>query len=264
LLLATWNVNGYRARAERISEWLAERKPDVVCMQEMKIKTEELDRAPFTAAGYHVAFVGQASWNGVAILSKAELTPVLTELPGAAADAGARFLSARTKVGDTELEVASVYVPNGKTVSNPEFKGKLAWLEQLALYVEGRKDRQAPFVLAGDLNVCPTDLDSWMGERGKGTIFHTDEERALIRRLTSAGLVDLYRTKYPLEAGFSFWDYRAGAFHRKLGMRIDLLLATAPLARRVTEVRVDRDFRKKSKTSGALPSDHAPVIATLA
>jgi exodeoxyribonuclease-3 len=256
LLLATWNVNGYRARAQRITEWLAERKPDVVCMQELK--TEELESEPFTAAGYNVAFVGQSSWNGVAVLSKKGIEAVTRELPGAG-DAGARFLTVHT----SGLDVTSVYVPNGKTTSDPDFKGKLVWLDKLARHVESRADKSKPFMLAGDLNVCPTDLDSWMGERGKGTIFHTDEERALIKRLTSANLVDLYRSKYTTEPGYSFWDYRAGCFHRKLGMRIDMILATPDIAKRVTDVYVDREFRKKSKTSGALPSDHAPLVALL-
>jgi exodeoxyribonuclease-3 len=118
-------------------------------------------------------------------------------------------------------------------------------------------------VLAGDLNVCPTDLDSWMGVKGKGTIFHTDEERALLDRLRAAGLVDLYRSLHEDDPGYSWWDYRAGAFHRKLGMRLDLLLGTPVVAKRVKEVFVDREFRKKSKASGAVPSDHAPVVARL-
>jgi exodeoxyribonuclease-3 len=259
MLLATWNVNGYRARAQRISEWLSERKPDIACFQEMKVKTDELDREAFTAAGYHVAMVGQASWNGVAVLSRHPIETVMTELPNAAKTAGARFITVRTK----GLEVTSVYIPNGKLATHPEFKDKLAWLEKLALHVEARVDKEAPFVLGGDFNVCPTDLDSWRGAKGKGTIFHTDEERALIERLTAARLVDLYRTKHPTEPGYSWWDYRAGAFHRKLGMRLDLLLASDVVARRVTEVVVDRDYRKKSKLTGALPSDHAPVMATL-
>lgn len=258
MLFATWNINGYRARAVRISEWLAERKPDIVCMQEMKLKTDELDKTPFTDAGYNVAFVGQAAWNGVAVLSKKPIETLEEALPGAAADAGARWLRVKTD----EIQVASVYVPNGKSVANPEFKGKLAWLEKLATHVESR-DKSLPFVLAGDINICPTDLDSWMGERGRGTIFHTDEERGFYDRLVASGLVDAYRSKYPGEPGFSFWDYRAGAFHRKLGMRIDVVLATPGVAAKIEDVRVDRDFRKKSKTSGALPSDHAPVLTWL-
>jgi exodeoxyribonuclease-3 len=261
MILATWNVNGIRARAQRLVEWLAERKPDVVCLQELKVKTDELDREALKAAGYHVAAMGQASWNGVAVLSRGPLETVTTELPGAAAEAGARFIV--TKSSQDGLEVASVYIPNGKTTSNPEFRSKLAWLERLALYIEARPHKAAPFVLAGDFNVCTTDLDSYLGARAHGTIFHTDEERALIARLTAAGLCDLYRSKYPTEPGYSWWDYRAGAFHRKLGMRLDLILATEPLARRVKDVFIDREFRKKSKLSGALPSDHAPVVAVL-
>jgi exodeoxyribonuclease III len=260
MILATWNVNGVRARAQRLVEWLAERKPDVVCLQELKVKTDELDREALKTAGYHVAAVGQASWNGVAVLSREPLETVSTELPGAAADAGARFIVARLADG---LEVASVYIPNGKTTSNPEFRSKLAWLERLAVYVETRPNKDAPFVLAGDFNVCKTDLDSYLGARAHGTIFHTDEERALATRLTAAGLVDLYREKYPAEPGYSWWDYRAGAFHRKLGMRLDLILASEVVARRTKDVSIDREFRKKSKLSGALPSDHAPVIAIL-
>ncbi len=259
MIIATWNVNGIRARTQRLVEWLAERKPDVVCLQELKVKTDELDREALKTAGYHVAAVGQASWNGVAVLSREPLETVTTELPGAAAEAGARFIVART----SSLEVASVYIPNGKTTSNPEYRGKLAWLERLALWVEGRSNKDAPFVLAGDFNVCTTDLDSYLGARAHGTIFHTDEERALIGRITSAGMIDLYRSKYTTEPGYSWWDYRAGAFHRKLGMRLDLILATEVVGKRLKDVVVDREFRKKSKLSGAVPSDHAPVFALL-
>jgi len=259
MIIATWNVNGIRARSVRLLEWLAERKPDIVCLQELKVKTDELDKAALTSAGYHVLAVGQASWNGVAVLSRKPIETVAVELPGAAAEAGARFVVART----SNLEVASVYIPNGKTTSNPEYRAKLAWLERLALHIEERPDKAAPFVIAGDFNVCSTDLDSYLGARAHGTIFHTDEERALIGRFTGAGLIDLYRSKYATEPGYSWWDYRAGAFHRKLGMRLDLILATEVVAKRLTDVVVDREFRKKSKLSGAVPSDHAPVFAVL-
>ncbi len=231
----------------------------MACLQELKVKDEEFEHDVLEASGYHAATLGQAGWNGVAVLAKSAPEVVTRGLPGAPEGWGARFISVKTN----GIEVASVYVPNGKTVSNPEYKGKLSWLEALAKHIESRADRDAPFVLAGDFNVCSTDLDSWMGARGAGTIFHTPEERALISRLTGAGLVDLYRSKYPSEPGFSFWDYRAGAFHRKLGMRSDLLLCTPAVARRLKDVYVDREFRKKSKISGALPSDHAPVIAEL-
>jgi exodeoxyribonuclease-3 len=164
-------------------------------------------------------------------------------------------------VGD--IEFASVYVPNGKAASHPDYKVKLAWLERLATHIEARANKDAPLVLGGDFNVCWTPRDSFGGTRFDGRVHHTVEERALLDRLRAAGLVDLYRSKYPEEPGFSWWDYRAGSFHKKEGMRIDLLLATPALATRVTDVYVDRDFRKKGKPSGSIPSDHAPVVAVL-
>jgi exodeoxyribonuclease-3 len=258
MLIATWNVNGVRARQVRLLEWLNERKPDVVCLQELKVKEEDFPHDELKVAGYHATIVGQQSWNGVGVLAKEKPEAILRELPGAES-AGARFLSVRT----AGIEIASIYVPNGKVHTHPDFPLKLAWLDKLASYTEARADKEAPFVLTGDFNICPTDLDSYLGDKGRGTIFHTDEERSRYGRIIASGLIDLYRSKYPAEPGYSFWDYRAGAFHRKLGMRIDLLLTTGPIASRMTDVRVDREFRKKSKLSKALPSDHAPVILEL-
>lgn len=258
MIVATWNVNGIRARAKRLAEWLAERKPDVVCLQELKVKDDAFEKDELAALGYHATFVGQAGWNGVAVLAHKAPTLVLRELPGAG-ETGARFITVETN----GMEVASVYIPNGKTTANPEYHEKLVWLEKLATFFESRADKEAPLLVGGDFNVCLTDLDSYIGERGRGAIFHTKEEREKVDRLMGSGLVDLFRTKYPTEPGYSWWDYRAGAFHRKLGMRLDLLLATPVLAKRVKEVVVDREFRKKSKTSGAVPSDHAPVVAIL-
>jgi exodeoxyribonuclease-3 len=257
LILATWNVNGIRARAQRLHEWLAERKPDVVCLQELKIVEDEFPHLELRASGYHVALVGQQGWNGVAVLARERPEVVHRELPGAAA-AGARFISAKVR----GIEVASVYVPNGKMLVHNDYRIKLRFLESLAAHIESRPDKDAPFLLGGDFNVCTTALDSYGGERFKGRIFHTDEERALVMRLHHAGLVDLYRAKYPEMHGFSWWDYRAGAFHKNCGMRLDLLFATPAVASRVKDVFVDRDYRKKS-AAGAIPSDHAPVNAVL-
>jgi exodeoxyribonuclease III len=257
VLLATWNVNGIRARAQRLTEWLAERQPDIACLQELKIVEDEFPHLELRASGYHAVLSGQQGWNGVAVIAKTPLEVVLRELPGAA-EHGARFIVARVQ----GIEVASVYIPNGKSVRHPDYKVKLAWLESLAKHVEGRTDREAPFVLCGDFNVCPTHLDSYGGVRFHGHIHHTDEERALVTRLHDAGLTDLFRAKYPDDPGYSWWDYRAGAFHKKEGMRLDLLLASPAIAARVKEVYVDRDYRKKSK-AGAIPSDHAPVVAVL-
>jgi exodeoxyribonuclease-3 len=257
MLLATWNVNGIRARSQRLSEWLAERQPDVACLQELKIVEEEFPHLELRASGYHAVLAGQQSWNGVAVIAKERPEVVMRELPGGA-EGGARFIVARV----FGMEIASVYVPNGKTTQHPDYQLKLRWLERLVEHVEARADRDAPLVLGGDFNVCWQDIDSYGGVRFKGKIFHTDEERALVDRLRAAGLVDLYRAKHPTTPGFSWWDYRAGCFHKGEGMRIDLLFATPAIANRVKDVYVDREYRKKSK-AGAIPSDHAPVVAIL-
>lgn len=259
MLVATWNVNGIRARSLRLAEWLAERQPDVVCLQELKITETEFPHLELRASGYHAVISGQPSWNGVAVIAKERPELVMRELPGASA-AGARFVVAKV----CGLEAVSVYIPNGKTVSHADYKMKLAWLESLATYVEERvkTGNEVPLLVGGDFNVCPTDLDSYGGARFKGHIFHTDEERALVERLRGAGLVDLYRSKYPDTIGYSWWDYRAGSFHKNEGMRLDMLFASPALAARVENVYVDRDYRKKGK-SGSIPSDHAPVIADL-
>jgi exodeoxyribonuclease-3 len=155
------------------------------------------------------------------------------------------------------MEIASVYIPNGKTLAHPDYKVKLAWLGRLADWVEERakSGTDVPLLIGGDFNVCLTELDSYGGARFAGHIFHTDEERALVSRIRDAGLVDLYRAKYPETAGFSWWDYRAGAFHKGMGMRIDLVYATPALADAVSDAYVDREARK-----GKGPSDHAPVV----
>lgn len=258
MLIATWNVNGIRARSQRLAEFLAERQPDVCCLQELKITEDEFPHLELRASGYHAIINGQAGWNGVAVIAKEQPELVLRGLPGSE-DAGARFVVAKV----AGIEICSVYVPNGKSVGHPDFKVKLAWLDSLAKHIETRADKDAPLLLGGDFNVNWTDLDSYGGARFRGTSHHTDEERALLDRLRAAGLVDLYRAKYPEEPGYSWWDYRAGAFHKKMGMRIDLLLATPAVANRVTDVIIERDFRKKGKASGAVPSDHAPVVAVL-
>lgn len=256
--IATWNVNGIRARSQRLAEWLAERQPDVACLQELKLTEDEFPHLELRASGYHAVLVGQQAWNGVAVIAKERPEVTVRELPGTA-EHGARFVAAKV----AGIEVASIYAPNGKSVGHPDFPLKLAWFDRLAEYVESRADRDAPLVLGGDFNVAPTDLDSFGGVRMRGRGHHTDEERRLVTRLREAGLVDLFRARYPDDPGYSWWDYRAGCFHKNQGLRIDLLFATPAVADRVTEVFVDREYRKKGKPSGSIPSDHAPLVAEL-
>ena len=252
--VATWNVNGLRARQDFLLRWLAERRPDVVALQELKLEDGRFPSAELEAVGYRALCHGQKSWNGVAILSREPAEPLQVGLPGQEA-LGARLLAAR--VGG--VHAVSVYVPNGKSVGHEDFPRKLAWLECLASWLE--EHRGEPLVVGGDFNVCPTGLDSWDEERLHGRIFHTDEERARFARLLELGLVDLFRAQHPSLRAFSWWDYRAGAFHRGHGLRIDFLLASEPMAKRLRAAEIDRDWRKKQ--DGLTPSDHAPVWADL-
>ncbi len=260
--IATWNVNGIRARLDFVRLWLAERQPDVVGLQELKAPDDEFPHAEIESAGYTALTHGQKSWNGVAVLLRdgCEAEVVQAGLPGQE-DFGARLLTVRVDGGDG-LDFTTVYVPNGKSLEHDDFPRKLAWLDALAAHFESQHDAARPGVLCGDFNVVPTGLDSWNEAKLAGGIFHTDEERKRFQRFLDQGFVDLFRATHPDEAAFSWWDYRGGAFHRKQGLRIDFLLGTGPVAARTREVVIDRDWRKKQE--GLTASDHAPVVAELA
>jgi exodeoxyribonuclease-3 len=254
--IATWNVNSLRARVDFVLLWLQERRPDVVALQELKMEESELPEERFAELGYEVAALGQKSWNGVALLSRAPLEVTQRGLPGHDA-MGARLLTAKT----SGLSFTSVYVPNGKTLEHEDFGKKLAWLDGLCAHLEEHHDPSAPMVVGGDFNICPGALDSWRGAGGDGNIFCTEEERKRFSRLLEWGLVDVWRAQNPDSSAFSWWDYRGGAFHKKQGLRIDFLLASPSVAARVGEVTLDRDWRKKHE--GLTASDHAPVFADL-
>jgi exodeoxyribonuclease-3 len=255
--LATWNVNGLKARLEFLLLWLAERQPDVVGLQEIKLADEQFPHAALEKAGYHALVHGQKAWNGVAILSRTPARLLQRGLPGQEAS-GARLLAAEVD----GIAFATAYVPNGKHVGHEDFAAKLAWLDALAEHVGRSLESARPAVLCGDFNVCPGPLDSWNEAELHGSIFHTDEERARLARLLAAGLRDAFREKNPALQAFSWWDYRGGAFHRRQGLRIDLVLATPSLLARVQRVEIDRDWRKKR--DALLPSDHVPVVMDLA
>lgn len=255
--IATWNINGLRARQDFVLHWLRARRPDVVALQELKCEAEHFPHEVFEAEGYRAVVHAQRAWNGVAVLSRLPLREVESGLPGQQ-EAGARWVAA--EIGDGELTFASVYCPNGKEVGHEDFPGKLRWLDALAERIE-RCDPARPLVVGGDFNVCPDERDTFDEELHRGLIFHTGEERGHIRRLYDWGLVDLYRHRHPDGRAFSWWDYRAGAFHRGLGLRIDFLLATRPIAERAATVEIDREYRKKK--DGLTASDHAPVWADL-
>jgi exodeoxyribonuclease-3 len=261
--IATWNVNGLRARLDFVLHWLRARQPDLVALQELKLSDEIFPHAELEAAGYRAVPFGQKSWNGVAVLGRLDAKPlevVQRGLPGQD-DFGARLLTVRVEAAPQPILFASLYCPNGKHVAHPDFPLKLTWLDALAAHLAERHDPASALVLGGDFNVCPAAIDSWNEAALRGQIFHTDAERERIARLRAWGLRDLFRERHPDVQAFSWWDYRGGAFHRRQGLRIDFLLATPPLLARVREVEIDRDWRKK--VEGLIPSDHAPVWADL-
>ncbi len=256
MLLATFNVNGLRARLDFFLKWLSVRQPDVVGLQELKLTDELFPKLELAALGYQSLVFGQKSWNGVAILSREPATLVAAGLPGQE-EFGARLITADV----SNLRFSTVYVPNGKSVEHADFPKKLAWLDALATHLAALHPKDRPGLVAGDFNIVPQAIDSYDEARFAGHIFHTTEERACFARILASGFLDLYRAKYPERQEFSWWDYRGGAFHKKQGLRIDLILGTPSLLERVTDVSIDRDFRKKQ--GELVPSDHAPVILEL-
>jgi exodeoxyribonuclease-3 len=252
--IATWNINGLRARLDLLLAWLRDRKPDVVGLQELKLESDKFPHDVLEAAGYRALVHGQKSWNGVAILSREAAEATQIGLPGQEA-LGARLLTAR--IGD--LAYTTVYCPNGKSVDHPDFPLKLAWFDALATHLAAHAGEA--HLVGGDFNVVPAAIDSFDEARLRGEIFHTDAERARMARLFELGFADAFRALRPDEQAFSWWDYRGGAFHRRMGLRIDLLLATPPALARIRAAEIDREYRKKQ--DGQTPSDHAPVWVDL-
>ncbi|MCU1490691.1 MAG: exodeoxyribonuclease [Acidimicrobiaceae bacterium] len=256
--LATWNINSLKARQSRVEAWLAATSPDVLCLQETKLADAVFPTAAFAALGYESAHHGNGRWNGVAILSRVGLADARAgfrdDEPGS--EEQGRILSA--DCGGTR--VISVYVPNGRVVGSEHFEAKLVWLHRLRAELEATCRPQDAVVVSGDFNVAPQDRDVFDIARFDGATHVTPAERSALVAVMDWGLVDVVRQTHPEGPGpFSWWDYRAGAFHKGEGMRIDLALCSTSIAAEVTSAEVDREARKK----GALetpPSDHAPVI----
>ncbi len=249
--VVTWNINSVRARLDRLLDYLRTRAPDVLCLQELKCTDEQFPRLELQALGYEAEVFGQKTYNGVAILSKTPITDVARNMgPG---DAQARLIAG--VVGG--VTVVNLYAPNGQSVDSEAFGYKLEWYGRLARWLEGRAQR--PLIVLGDFNIAPEPIDTWDPALWEGQTLFTPRERSALKLVMERhGLVDLFRVKHPGEAGrFSWWDYRAGAFHKNQGLRIDHLLVSPPLAERCVEVDVDREARK-----GPQPSDHAPVWAS--
>jgi exodeoxyribonuclease III len=249
--IATWNVNSLKARQPRVEQWLAERQPDILLMQETKLGDDAAPAMAFRMAGYDLVHHGEGRWNGVAITGREPLTDVSFGFEGNGPDAdGARFVSARSG----ELRCISIYAPNGRALDTPFYAAKLDWFARLLGWLEHNADPRESLVIGGDFNVAPTDLDVYDPQEYLHSTHTSAPERQAFASLLAWGLIDAYRRFHPEPGKFTWWDYRAGNFHKGLGMRIDHLLVTAPLAGRLTGAEIDRDARK-----GKLPSDHAPM-----
>ena len=259
MLILTYNVNSLAVRLPRLLAMLEQHRPDVALLQETKTTPQAFPYLPLLAAGYMAADHSAGRWAGVAILAREDLgiDEVTAGLPGEPDPAQARWVEA-TVAG---LRVTSVYVPNGRQVGSEEFAAKLAFLEAMA----GRAAELASeaAVIAGDVNVCPTDLDVWDPRQVHGATHVTADERRRLEDVLATGFVDAFRALDAIDPGFTWWDYRAGHFHKGYGLRIDHALVSRPLAARLTEAWVDRAYRKPTTVPGTKPSDHAPLLVRL-
>ena len=251
--VATWNVNSLKARLPRVEAWIAECEPDVLCMQETKLADSAFPALTFKALGYDAVHHGEGRWNGVAIVSRVGLEDPASGFAPDDEIMGdeARIVSA-TCGG---VRVASVYVPNGRSLDDPQYEWKLEWLARLRAHLDSACDPSAGVIVCGDFNIAPDDRDVWDPDAVHGATHVSEREREALAALEDWGLVDVFRRHYDEGGLYSWWDYRAGNFHKHLGMRIDLMLASAPLAERSQWALIDRNARK-----GQGPSDHAPVI----
>jgi exodeoxyribonuclease-3 len=273
--IATWNVNSLKARQEAVERWLERAAPDILLLQETKLTDSDAPVMAFAMAGYQLVHHGEGRWNGVAIAVRNGLAvdgvvsnfgdgPVRDSGPGGAKPASEDdfdpFDEARMVAATVDgVRVISLYAPNGRVVGSPFYIGKLAWFERLARWVRENVEAGDPIVLGGDLNIAPTDKDVWDPAAVHGGTHVSEPERAAFRSLLDLGLTDAYRARHDENGRFTWWDYRAGMFHKNLGMRIDHLLASAPVAARLVDAEIDRDARK----GPPVPSDHAPLLIDL-
>ncbi|MGH7526771.1 MAG: exodeoxyribonuclease III [Gemmatimonadales bacterium] len=265
--IATWNVNSLKARLEKVSWWLERARPDVLLLQETKLADADAPVGAFREAGYELVHHGEGQWNGVAIASRDGSADVVTNFgeplrPARTPDAGddeplaeARMIAAICG----GVRVVSLYAPNGRSVGSPFYQAKLAWYGRLAGWLESAADPAEPLVLGGDFNLAPEDRDVWDPAVCHGGTHVSPPERDAFFRLCRWGLVDAYRLHHAEPGRYTWWDYRAGAFHKNFGMRIDHLLVTRPVAERTVWSEIDREARKGKP----IPSDHAPLMIDL-
>jgi exodeoxyribonuclease-3 len=252
--LATWNVNSIRVRLPQLLDWLAAASPSLICLQETKSEDDRFPRAEIEAAGYQVAFSGQKTYNGVAILARAPLADAVVGIPGFA-DEQKRVLAATAE----GVRVVCVYCPNGQAVGSEKYAYKLKWFEALRDWLRGELARHPRLAVAGDFNVAPEDRDVHDPRAWEGQVHVSPQERAAFGELLALGLKDSFRLFEQPEKSFTWWDYRMMAFRRNAGLRIDQILLSPELAARCRASTIDKAPRKLER-----PSDHAPVVAEIA
>ena len=255
--IATWNVNSLKVRLPQVLDWLAANPVEVLCLQELKLSDENFPVEPLLAAGYHAAFFGQKTYNGVALLSRQPLHSVVKNIPGFD-DPQARIIAATLETPQGPLRVVNGYFVNGQEPGSEKFAYKMRWLEALHAQVKAELVAHPRLVLVGDFNVAPEDRDSYDPVGLQGSIHHTPEERAHFEALLALGLTDAYRLFEQPEKSYSWWDYRMLGFQKNRGLRIDHILVSAALHSSVSACQIDRAPRKNPQ-----PSDHAPVVVTL-
>lgn len=249
--IATWNVNSLKVRLPHVLDWLASESPDVLALQETKLTDENFPAAALGEAGFHVAFAGQKTYNGVALITSNEATDVITDVDDLE-DPSRRIISATVD----GVRVLNLYVVNGQEVGSEKYEHKLYWLRQVERHI-GHEMREHPnFVVVGDFNIAPRDQDVHDPQAWREKILCSTPERERLADIMQHGLVDSFRLFDQPEASFSWWDYRAAGFRRNLGLRIDLILASNPLAERCQRCWIDKAPRKLER-----PSDHTPVVA---
>jgi exodeoxyribonuclease III len=252
--LATWNVNSLRVRLPQLLAWLERERPDVVCLQETKVVDADFPLAALHDAGYAAVFTGQKTYNGVAIVSRTPAADVIAVLPDAG-DEQKRFIAASFGA----VRVINVYVPNGEAVDSDKYGYKLDWLRHLERFLREELRAHEQLAVVGDFNIAPEDRDVYDPAAWRGQVLCSDAERAAFRNLVGTGLVDVFRRFPQPDGAYSWWDYRQAAFPRNRGLRIDHVLASAPLTSTATNCRIDVEPRRAER-----PSDHAPVIAEFA
>ncbi|MGJ8545247.1 MAG: exodeoxyribonuclease III [Sulfitobacter sp.] len=256
--IASFNINGIKARAQALPDWLDEAQPDVAILQEIKSVDEAFPRELFEERGYNVETHGQKSFNGVAILSKLPLEDVTRGLPGDVEDEQARYIEA-TVVGDHgALRICGLYLPNGNPVPGPKYDYKLAWMARLQARAQVLLAEETPFLMAGDYNIIPQEEDAAKPDSWREDALFRPQSREAWRKLLNLGLTEAFRARTQGPGHYSFWDYQAGAWQRNNGIRIDHFLLCPYTADRLRDCQIDKDVRAREK-----PSDHVPIWVEL-